>query len=86
MEAFSPGISDYYPKVPDSNSLTVHYGVEMGQVAQVFFCDRNRYNTTRLDTLQGNFLIKCHLGGFKPLDKIQISLSYLGNSWDKLTS
>ena len=36
----------------------LHYGVEMGQVAQVFFCDYNRYNTTRLDTLQGNFFLK----------------------------
>ena len=30
-----------------SVQCTVHYEVEMGQVAQVFFCDWNRYNTTR---------------------------------------
>ena len=32
------------------------------------------------------FYWKCNLFGFNPLDKIQLSLSYLGNSWDKLTS
>ena len=30
--------------------------------------------------------LNCNLVGFKPLDQIQLCLSYLGNSLDKLTS
>ena len=29
----------------------MHYGLERGQVAKVFFCDWNRYNTTRLNPI-----------------------------------
>ena len=64
----------------------MHYGVERGQVAQVFF-------VTEIGTIQLNktpftviYFWKCHLVGFNPFDKIQLSLSYLGNSLDKFTS
>ena len=65
---------------------SVHYGVEKSQVAQVF-CVKE-IGKIQLDktTIKFFFGLKCHLIGFNSLDKIQLSLSYLGNSWDKLTS
>ena len=42
--------------------VRLHYGVEKGQVAQVFFCERNRYNTTRVNSLE-NSVMKFLSGG-----------------------
>ena len=63
---------------------SVHYGVVV--VAQVIFVTEIGTVTLNKTAFRVINFLKCHLVGFNPFDKIQLSFSYLGNSWDKLTS
>ena len=74
------------PKVYKSPSTSALWGRNGSSGSSIFLgLKQVQYNQIRHASGFFSFL-KWQFVGFKPLDKIQFSLSYLGNSWDKLTS